>query len=105
MGHSSKGKYGFNDSQDFLFSQLDSRDVIMTVDQFEAKVNEYKTQIDAVNKEYKAKQDAVKNASDNKDHSAVEKAQKALDAANAKLANIKNQCEYPSDNPRHFPSL
>lgn len=96
MGHSSKGKYGFNDSQDFLFSQLDSRDVIMTVDQFEAKVNEYKTQIDAVNKEYKAKQDAVKNASDNKDHSAVEKAQKALDAANAKLANIKNQLVTPT---------
>lgn len=96
MGHSSKGKYGFNDSQDFLFSQLDSRDVIMTVDQFEAKVNEYKTQIDAVNKEYKAKQDAVKNASDNKDHSSVEKAQKALNDANSKLANIKNQLVTPT---------
>lgn len=49
-----------------------------------------------MNKEYKAKQDAVKNASDNKDHSSVEKAQKALDAANAKLANIKNQLVTPT---------
>lgn len=68
----------------------------MTVDEFEAKVNEYKTQIDAVNKEYKAKQDAVKNASDNKDYSAVEKAQKALNNANAKLTDIKNQLDAPT---------
>lgn len=104
MGHSSKGKYGFNDSQDFLFSQLDSRDVIMTVDQFEAKVNEYKTQIDAVNKEYKTKQDAVKNASDNKDHSAVEKAQKALNNANAKLTDIKDQLAAPTSKQQELDS-
>lgn len=104
MGHSSKGKYGFNDSQDFLFSQLDSRDVIMTVDEFEAKVNEYKTQIDAVNKEYKAKQDAVKNASDNKDHSAVEKAQKALDDAKLKLQGIKDQLVAPTSKQQELDS-
>ena len=96
MGHSSQGAYQGNYSQDFSTNPAPSKDVTMTVDQFEAKVNEYKTQIDAVNKEYKAKQDAVKNASDNKDHSAVEKAQKALDAANAKLANIKNQLVTPT---------
>lgn len=104
MGHSSKGKYGFNDSQDFLFSQLDSRDVIMTVDEFEAKVNEYKTKIDAVNKEYKAKQDAVKNASDNKDYSAVEKAQKALNNANAKLTDIKTQLGAPTTKQKELDS-
>lgn len=104
MGHSSKGKYGFNDSQDFLFSQLDSRDVIMTVDEFEAKVNEYKTQIDTVNKEYKAKQEAVKNASDNKDHSSVEKAQKALNDANAKLQNIKDQLDAPTSKQQELDS-
>lgn len=96
MGHSSQGAYQGNYSQDFSTNPAPSKDVTMTVDQFEAKVNEYKTQIDAVNKEYKAKQEAVKNASDNKDHSAVEKAQKALDAANAKLTDIKNQLAAPT---------
>ena len=95
MGHSSQGAYQGNYSQDFSTNPAPSKDVTMTVDQFEAKVNEYKTQIDAVNKEYKAKQEAVKNASDNKDHSAVEKAQKALDAANAKFTDIKNQLAAP----------
>lgn len=96
MGHSSQGAYQGNYSQDFSTNPAPSKDVTMTVDQFEAKVNEYKTQIDAVNKEYKAKQEAVKNASDHKDHSAVEKAQKALDAANAKLTDIKNQLAAPT---------
>lgn len=96
MGHSSQGAYQGNYSQDFSTNPAPSKDVTMTVDQFEAKVNEYKTQIDAVNKEYKAKQDAVKNASDNKDHSAVEKAQKALDNANAKLTDIKTQLGAPT---------
>lgn len=104
MGHSSKGKYGFNDSQDFLFRKLDSRDVTMTVDEFEAKVNEYKTQIDAVNKEYKAKQDAVRNASDNKDYSAVEKAQKALDDAKLKLQGIKDQLVAPTSKQQELDS-
>lgn len=104
MGHSSKGKYGFNDSQDFLFRKLDSRDVTMTVDEFEAKVNEYKTKIDAVNKEYKAKQEAVKNASDNKDYSAVEKAQKALDDAKLKLQGIKDQLVAPTSKQQELDS-
>ena len=96
MGHSSQGAYQGNYSQDFSTNPAPSKDVTMTVDQFEAKVNEYKTQIDAVNKEYKAKQDAVKNASDNKDHSSVEKAQKALNAAKAKLNDIKTQLVAPT---------
>lgn len=96
MGHSSQGAYQGNYSQDFSTNPALSKDVTMTVDQFEAKVNEYKTQIDAVNKEYKAKQDAVKNASDNKDHSSVEKAQKALNAAKAKLNDIKTQLVAPT---------
>ena len=96
MGHSSQGAYQGNYSQDFSSNPAPSKDVTMTVDQFEAKVNEYKTQIDAVNKEYKAKQEAVKNASDNKNHSAVEKAQKALDDANAKLNDIKSQLAAPT---------
>lgn len=96
MGHSSQGAYQGNYSQDFSTNQAPSKDVTMTVDQFEAKVNEYKTQIDAVNKEYKAKQEAVKNASDNKDHSAVEKAQKALDDAKLKLQGIKDQLAVPT---------
>lgn len=104
MGHSSKGKYGFNDSQDFLFRKLDSRDVTMTVDEFEAKVNEYKTKIDAVNKEYKAKQEAVKNASDNKDYSVVEKAQKALDDAKLKLQGIKDQLVAPTSKQQELDS-
>ena len=96
MGHSSQGAYQGNYSQDFSTNPAPSKDVTMTVDEFEAKVNEYKTQIDAVNKEYKAKQEAVKNASDNKDHSAVEKAQKALDDAKLKLQGIKNQLAVPT---------
>lgn len=96
MGHSSQGAYQGNYSQDFSTNPAPSKDVTMTVDQFEAKVNEYKTKIDAVNKEYKAKQEAVKNASDNKDHSAVEKAQKALDDAKLKLQGIKDQLVAPT---------
>lgn len=96
MGHSSQGAYQGNYSQDFSSNPAPSKDETMTVDQFEAKVNEYKTQIDAVNKEYKAKQDAVKNASDNKDYSAVEKAQKALDDAKLKLQGIKDQLGAPT---------
>lgn len=104
MGHSSQGAYQGNYSQDFSTNPAPSKDVTMTVDQFEAKVNEYKTQIDAVNKEYKAKQDAVKNASDNKDHSAVEKAQKALDDAKLKLQGIKDQLVAPTSKQQELDS-
>lgn len=96
MGHSSIGAYGRNDSQDFLFSQNHSSDVIMTVDEFEKKLTEYENKIDAVNKEYKAKQDAVANASDAKDNSAVLKAQKALEDANTQLDSVKKQLEAPT---------
>lgn len=104
MGHSSQGAYQGNYSQDFSTNPAPSKDVTMTVDQFEAKVNEYKTQIDTVNKEYKAKQDAVKNASDNKDYSAVEKAQKALNNANAKLTDIKTQLDAPTTKQKELDS-
>lgn len=96
MGHSSIGDYGRNDSQDFLFRKKHSSDVIMTVDDFEKKLTEYENKIDAVNKEYKAKQDAVANASDVKDNSAVLKAQKALDDANDQLDSVKKQLEAPT---------
>lgn len=96
MGHSSIGDYGRNDSQDFLFRQIHSSDVIMTVDEFEKKLTEYENKIDAVNKEYKAKQDAVANASDAKDNSAVLKAQKALDGANDQLDSVNKQLEAPA---------
>ena len=104
MGHSSQGAYQGNYSQDFSTNPAPSKDVTMTVDQFEAKVNEYKTKIDAVNKEYKAKQEAVKNASDNKDHSAVEKAQKALDDAKLKLQGIKDQLVAPTSKQQELDS-
>lgn len=96
MGHSSIGDYGRNDSQDFLLRQIHSSDVIMTVDDFEKKLTEYENKIDAVNKEYKAKQDAVANASDAKDNSAVLKAQKALDDANDQLDSVNKQLEAPA---------
>ena len=96
MGHSSIGAYGRNDSQDFLFRKKHSSDVIMTVDDFEKKLTEYENKIDAVNKEYKAKQDAVANASDAKDNSAVLKAQKALDDANDQLDSVNKQLEAPA---------
>ena len=96
MGHSSIGDYGRNDSQDFLFRQIHSSDVIMTVDDFEKKLTEYENKIDAVNKEYKAKQAAVANASDAKDNSAVLKAQKALDNANDQLDSVNKQLEAPA---------
>lgn len=98
MGHSSIGDYGRNDSQDFLFRQIHSSDVIMTVDEFEKKLTEYENKIDAVNKEYKAKQDAVVNASDVKDNSAVLKAQKALKDANDQLDSVNKQLEAPTAN-------
>lgn len=104
MGHSSQGAYQGNYSQDFSSNPAPSKDVTMTVNQFEAKVNEYKTKIDAVNKEYKAKQEAVKNASDNKDHSAVEKAQKALDDAKLKLQGIKDQLVAPTSKQQELDS-
>ena len=104
MGHSSQGAYQGNYSQDFSTNPAPSKDVTMTVDQFEAQVNEYKTQIDAVNKEYKAKQDAVKNASDNKDYSAVKKAQKALNNAKAKLTDIKTQLDAPTTKQKELDS-
>lgn len=104
MGHSSQGAYQGNYSQDFSSNPAPSKDVTMTVDRFEAKVNEYKTKIDAVNKEYKAKQEAVKNASDNKDHSAVEKAQKALDDAKLKLQGIKDQLVAPTSKQQELDS-
>lgn len=96
MGHSSIGDYGRNDSQDFLFRQIHSSDVIMTVDDFEKKLTEYENKINTVKKEYKTKQDAVANASDVKDNSAVLKAQKALDDANAQLDSVKNKLEAPA---------
>lgn len=96
MGHSSIGDYGRNDSQDFLLRQIHSSDVIMTVDDFEKKLTEYENKIDAVNKEYKAKQDAVANASDVKDNSAVLKAQKALKDANDQLDSVNKQLEAPA---------
>lgn len=96
MGHSSIGDYGRNDSQDFLFRQIHSSDVIMTVDDFEKKLTEYENKINTVKKEYKTKQDAVANASDAKDNSAVLKAQKALKDANAQLDSVKNKLEAPT---------
>lgn len=104
MGHSSQGAYQGNYSQDFSTNPAPSKDVTMTVDQFEAQVNEYKTQIDTVNKEYKAKQEAVKNASDNKDHSSVKKAQKALNNAKAKLTDIKTQLDAPTTKQKELDS-
>lgn len=96
MGYSSTGEYGRNHSQDFWSGTPQKGDVIMTVDEFEKKLTEYENKIDAVNKEYKAKQDAVANASDVKDNSAVLKAQKALDDANAQLDSVKNKLEAPA---------
>ena len=56
----------------------------------------YENKIDAVNKEYKAKQAAVANASDVKDNSAVLKAQKALKDANDQLDSANKQLEAPA---------